>query len=291
MKTLFVLTGFIFTHFFVLAQDDVAIPELTRQVIDQTATLTPAEIGYIEDKLGQFRTSTGSEIAILIVPTTSPETIEQYSIRVVEAWALGREGIDDGVLLLVAKNDRKVRIEVGYGLEGAIPDIYAKRIVDNIIVPEFRNGKFTTGIDEGVDAIIQLAEGEDLPAVTQAQQSGKRNSNSFGGVLIAAFIVSVISGMIKNKFVKTAISIVLALVVGYIFSSIVFAVIAFVISLIFGIGSRGGGGSSGGGTYYGGGGFYGSSGGFGGSSGGFGGGGGFSGGGGSFGGGGASGGW
>ncbi|UXP32786.1 TPM domain-containing protein [Reichenbachiella agarivorans] len=276
-------------QFFAWAQDDVEIPKLKQRVTDQTATLTPYETRYLEEKLEAFEQTKGSQIGILIVSSTSPETIEQYGIRVADEWKLGREGIDDGVLILVAKDDRKVRLEVGYGLEGAIPDIYAKRIVDNVIIPEFRNGKFTSGIDAGVDAVVKLVDGEDLPAVTQTTSSkGNGNRKSFGGVLVAAFVLSIISSFFKNKWVKAGISIVLAIAVGYIFGSIIFAVIAFVISLLFGIGRTGGGG---GGGYYGGGrgGYYGGSGGFGGSSGGgFGG---FSGGGGGFGGGGASGSW
>ncbi|MCV9387500.1 TPM domain-containing protein [Reichenbachiella ulvae] len=288
IQTVFVLLCFIFSHFFVHAADEVPVPELSGRVIDQTATLSSSDISHFTNKLAQFEQRKGSQLTVLILPTTGPETIEQYGIKVAEAWQIGRGGVDDGVILIVAKQDRKVRIEVGYGLEGAIPDIYAKRIIDNIIVPEFRNGQFISGIDEGLDALIKLVDGEELPVVTQTKTKSKRHSFSLGGVLIAAIIITVISSLFKNKFVKIAISIVLAIIVGFIFSSAIISIVTFVISLLFGIkGGRGGGG----GGYYGGG-YYGSSGGFGGFSGGGGfGGGGFSGGGGGFGGGGASGGW
>ena len=113
---------------------------------------------------------------MLIVPTTAPETIEQYSIRVAEAWKIGRKKIDDGALLVVAKNDHKLRIEVGYGLEGALTDVTARRIIDEIITPKFRSGDFAGGISAGVDRIIGVIDGEPLPA-PQPQQS-------FGGVRI-----------------------------------------------------------------------------------------------------------
>jgi len=119
-----------------LSMADAAIPPLKARVTDLTGTLSTNEATQLEQKLAAFEARKGSQIAVLIVPTTQPETIEQYSIRVVDAWKLGRKGIDDGVLLLVAKQDRTVRVEVGYGLEGVLPDAVAKRITDEIIVPE-----------------------------------------------------------------------------------------------------------------------------------------------------------
>lgn len=142
-------------------------PQLKAHVTDLTQTLSPAEQSALESKLIALETEKGSQIGVLIVPTTQPETIEQYAIRVASQWKLGREKQDDGVLLLVAKNDRKLRIEVGYGLEGAIPDVYAKRIVSDIISPKFKQGDFYGGIDAGVDQLIALVRGENLaPPVT-----------------------------------------------------------------------------------------------------------------------------
>ena len=106
----------------------------------------------------------GSQIAVLIVPTTDGEAIEQFSLRVAEAWKIGRKKIDDGALLVVAKNDRHLRIEVGYGLEGALTDVTAKRIIDEIITPQFKTGDFAGGISAGVDRIIRIIDGEKLPA-------------------------------------------------------------------------------------------------------------------------------
>ena len=146
-----------------LAGADVAVPPLKSRVTDLTGTLPAGVAAQLEQRLAAFETKKGSQVAVLIVPTTQPETIEQYSIRVAEAWKLGRKGVDDGALLLVAKNDRTLRIEVGYGLEGALPDAVAKRIVEEIIVPEFRQGDFAGGIVAGIERILGVIEGEPLP--------------------------------------------------------------------------------------------------------------------------------
>jgi uncharacterized protein len=201
---------------------------------------------------------------------------------VAEEWQIGRGGVDDGVLLLIAKDDRKVRIEVGYGLEGAIPDAYAKRIIENIIIPNFRQGQFYNGIENGIGAIIGLIEGEELPEVTQAPPStmGMKNESIFMTLIIFGVIVlSILKALIKKSKYKWAAVSLASILAGLIFGSLIFGGIGFAISsfIMFSSGSSGRGG-----RYYGGG-FSSGSGSFGG--------GGFSGGGGSFGGGGASGGW
>ena len=142
------------------AAADVAVPPLSGRVVDQTGTLSAGDISALTQTLKNLETRKGSQVAVLIVPTTAPETIEQYSIRVAEAWKIGRKKIDDGALLVVAKNDRKLRIEVGYGLEGALTDVTSKRIIDEIIVPKFRNGDFAGGISAGVDRIVAVIDGE-----------------------------------------------------------------------------------------------------------------------------------
>ena len=139
------------------------VPVLREAVTDLTATLEPEDKQQIEGELRNFSAQYGSQLAILIVPTTAPEAIEQYGIRVVDQWQLGRKGVDDGVLLIIAKNDRAVRIEVGRGLEGAIPDAIAKRIIEEIIIPHFREGRFAAGIKAGADTILGLIRGEELP--------------------------------------------------------------------------------------------------------------------------------
>src|SRR6195256_798490 len=146
------------------AAADVAVPPLVGRLVDQTGTLSSGDIDSLTQTLRDFEARKGSQIAVLIVPTTAPEEIEQYSIRVADAWKIGRKKIDDGAILLVAKNDRKLRIEVGYGLEGALTDVTSKRIIDEIITPKFRNGDFAGGISDGVDRIIGVVDGEPLPA-------------------------------------------------------------------------------------------------------------------------------
>src|SRR5688572_8255129 len=142
---------------------DTPVPPLKSRVTDSTGTLTPDQRAALEAKLATFETKKGSQVAVLMVATIKPETIEQYSIRVVEQWKLGRKRVDDGVLLIVAKDDRRMRIEVGRGLEGAIPDAIAKRIVSDMIAPRFREGDFYGGIMAGVDRILRTIEGEPLP--------------------------------------------------------------------------------------------------------------------------------
>ncbi len=141
----------------------VAVPPLTAPVTDLTGTLSTDQAQALDQQLRDFTARKGSQIAVLIVPTTQPEAIEPYSIRVTDAWKLGRKGVDDGVLLLVAKDDRAVRIEVGYGLEGAIPDAIAKRIVAETITPDFKAGRFDAGIQAGVRQLMRLIDGEPLP--------------------------------------------------------------------------------------------------------------------------------
>ena len=143
---------------------DVAVPELVGRVVDQTGTLSSDDIASLTQTLKDLEARKGSQVAVLIVPTTAPESIEQYSLRVAEAWKIGRKKIDDGALLVIAKNDRHLRIEVGYGLEGALTDVTSKRIIDEDITPRFRNGDFAGGISAGVDRIISVIDGEPLPA-------------------------------------------------------------------------------------------------------------------------------
>ena len=132
-------------------------------VTDFTNTLSATTQAQIEQQLTALETEKGSQLAVLIVASTTPEAIEQYALRVAEQWRLGRKGVDDGALLLVAKDDRKLRVEVGYGLEGVIPDAVAKRVIAEIITPSFRQGDFAGGIEAGVDRLVRLIEGELMP--------------------------------------------------------------------------------------------------------------------------------
>jgi len=278
---------------------DVAVPPLTGRVVDQTGTLSAADIAGLTQTLKGLELRKGSQVAVLIVPTTEPETIEQYSIRVAEAWKIGRKKVDDGALLVVAKNDRKLRIEVGYGLEGALNDVTSKRIIDEIITPKFKSGDFAGGISAGVERIIGVIDGEPLPAPPPRPQRQGDNSDltQFLNPLnpFTIIIVLVLGGVFRSVFGRLFGSIatggLIGIVAWFIFGSLILSGIAGVIASIFTMFSdsitaatpRGRGGWSGGssGSSWGG-----SSGGSSSSDSG-----GFSGGGGSFGGGGASGSW
>jgi uncharacterized protein len=155
------------------AAADVAVPSLTARVTDLTATLTSAQQAALEQELQAFEEQKGSQVAVLMVPTTQPEAIEQYSIRVVEKWKLGRKGTDDGALLIIAKDDRTVRIEVGYGLEGVLTDAMSKRIISDDIVPRFKQGDFYGGVTAGVERIMGVISGEPLP--TPRREGGERD--------------------------------------------------------------------------------------------------------------------
>ncbi len=274
-----------------VARAQVPVPPLTAPVIDQTGTLSQEQIASLEHTLRAFNERKGSQISVLIVPTTEPESIEQYSIRVADAWKLGRKGVDDGVLLLVAKDDRTIRIEVGYGLEGALPDVIANRIVSQVIVPRFRQGDFAGGIVEGIDRIIAVIEGEPLP---EPARRAERSPEGIGSALpLLLMLVFIGGGILRRMFGAfggaTAVG-GIAGILAWLLTSVLgvaigAAFIAFIFTLLGGGGFGGGGwtsGRHGRGGYWGGGGFGG---------GGFGGGGGWSGGGGGFGGGGASGRW
>ena len=265
------------------AVEQVPVPTLTAPVTDLTHTLTPEQVSTLQSQLLALQTRKGSQLAILIVPTTQPEAIEQYSIRVAEAWKLGRKGTDDGVLLLVAKDDHAVRIEVGYGLEGVLTDATTNRIIRQWMAPQFRAGNYYQGISDASTRIIQLIDGEALPEPASSSPHGNASSKLPWPLLI--FVVIVGGQILRSIFgrlgaaVLTAagIGLLMWFFVGSLLMSIVGAIFAFV--FVLGSGSGGGGGWSSGPRG-------GWSGGFGG-----GGGGGFSGGGGGFGGGGASGRW
>jgi uncharacterized protein len=264
------------------AQELAAVPALKARVTDLTGSLTPDQAAGLERKLAALEARKGSQIAVLIVPTTRPEAIEQYSIRVAhDHWKLGRKGVDDGALLLVAKDDRALRIEVGYGLEGALPDAIAKRIVDDVIVPRFKSGDFYGGIDAGVDAMIKVVDGEALPP-PERQWQAPRNLNS--GNLHSLFIIGIILVVVAGGILRAAVGRLPAagliggiagaiawLLASSLAAAAVAGLIAFVFTLFGGGSGIGRGGYGGWGGGFGGGGFGG--GGFGGGGGGFGGGG------------------
>ena len=176
---------------------NVAVPPLVGRVVDQTGTLSASSAQELQQSIRAFEARKGSQIAVLIVPTTDGEAIEQFSLRVAEAWKIGRKRIDDGVLLVVAKNDRHLRIEVGYGLEGALTDVTAKRIIDEIITPRFRNSDFTGGISAGVDRIMRIIEGEKLPAPPPPQRQTSNLLNHIDPIF-ALFVLFGFGALMRN---------------------------------------------------------------------------------------------
>jgi uncharacterized protein len=229
---------------------DVAVPPLTGRVVDQTGTLSASDIASLSQTLQDFEAKKGSQIAVLIVPTTEPETIEQYSIRVADAWKVGRKKVDDGAILLVATNDHKLRIEVGYGLEGALTDVTSKRIIDEFIVPKFKSGDFAGGIWAGVDRIIKVIDGEPLPPPKPQQDYGMEGNldelfNPFliFGVFIAGAVLRGLFGRLFGSIATGGVAGVLVwMLVGSVFASAIVGFIAFMFTLIGeSIASSGGG--------------------------------------------------
>ena len=272
-----------------LVPAEVAVPPVAR-VTDLAGVLPDETRAELEKTLAEFEARKGSQLAVLVVPTTAPEAIEQYSLRVAEAWKLGRKGVDDGVLLVVAHEDRRLRIEVGRGLEGAVPDALARRIIDERMVPSFRAGDFAAGITDGVQAVIGLVDGEPLPEPQPLDQGPTELDTRELLLPLGFLLVAGVGSALRPRFgrlpaagvVGVAFSLVTWVMAMGLVTAVLLGALAFVASLLYsllppprpgGLRHRSGGWGSGGGF------------------GGGGGGGGFSGGGGSFGGGGSSGRW
>jgi uncharacterized protein len=258
-----------------LSAAQVAVPPLTGHVIDQTGTLTAEQKAALEQTLTAFEARKGSQLAVLMVASSAPEEIEQYALRVAEQWKLGRKKVDDGAILVIAKNDRAMRIEVGYGLEGALNDLTSKRIISETILPRFKNQDFYGGITAGVEQVIRVVDGEPLPAPASPSSQGIGDVQQYapmlfilalavGGVLRATL------GKVPGSLVTGGVVAVIAwFVVGAISMALVAGVIALLVTLLGGgrmlghgmggyygggRGGRGGGGFSGGGGGFGGGG-------------------------------------
>lgn len=254
----------------------LALPELKTRVTDLTGTLTAEQSQALEGRLAAFDAAKGSQIAVLLLPSTQPETIEQFGIRLAESWKVGRKGVDDGVIVIVAKDDRRLRIEVGYGLEGALNDATAKRIVSEAMSPRFKQGDYFGGLQAGLEAIIAVIEGEALPA-PPAQARGHAGAAGGDGDWPTWIFMAIIFASLARRLLGILGSLGAAGFAGFLafgafglWAAVAAGVVAFLFSFIpLGVlmSARGGGWHSSGS------------------------GGGFSGGGGSFGGGGASGGW
>ena len=267
---------------------DVAVPE-RRIVTDLTGTLSAQQQQALTEKLRVFETRKGSQIAVLIVPTTQPETVEQYALRVADAWKLGRKGIDDGALLVIAKDDRKLRIDTRYGLEGVLNDATSKRIISEVITPLFKHGDFYGGIDAGIDRVLKVVDGEPLPAPQARGYNQEDWSSALPVVILLAFVSGAIFRAMFGRFFGSLVAGGVTGVIAWVVLSVVgvaavAGILAFIFNLFAGAVSpvngwtnrgRNGGGTTGGywGSGWGGGGMGGGWGGGGGSSGDFGGGG------------------
>ena len=274
------------------AQVPSKIPAFDSPVVDTTGTLDAATRQQLEQQALALQQRKGSQLQVLMIPSTQPEDIEAYALRAFESFKLGRKGVDDGVLLVVAKDDRKVRIEVGYGLEGAIPDIAAGRVIQEYMVPKFRQGDYAGGVVDATSQLVRLVDGEPLPEPVASNPTGRDSGDEWLVALFAAFIVSLIARSLFDRLpagLRILFTVAAGALAAWLLSWVVFVGgIGAVIGFFTGLMGRGGGG----GRYarhhdwggFGGGGWGGGS--SGGSSGG-----GWSGGGGMSGGGGASGGW
>ncbi|NMM09424.1 MAG: YgcG family protein [Polaromonas sp.] len=275
------------------AQSVQPVPALTAHVMDNTGSLNAAQREALEAKLTAFEQARGAQVVMLMVPSTQPEDIAAYAQRVGDSWKIGRKSIGDGLLVVVAKNDRKVRIETTKALEGAIPDLAASQIIDSAMTPRFKQGDFAGGLDAAADQIIARINGENLPAPQQGR-SNRRNDGGFSWTNLAVFLFfavpiggRVLSGIFGRKFGSVATGGAVGVLAWLFTSSLLIGGVAALAGIVFalltnlgGLGRAGLGGLGGGGFGRGG------NGGFGGGGGGF-----SSGGGGNFGGGGASGNW
>ena len=275
MLWLLALTAFMPGH---AAEGLVPVPPLQARLTDLTKTLTAEQQAALEQTLRAFETKKGTQIAVLIVPTTKPEEIEQYALRVVESWKLGRKKVDDGALLLIAKDDRTLRIEVGYGLEGVLNDATAKRIVSDVITPPLRQGNYFGGVSAGVEQMMRVIDGEPLPEPKRGA-AGLPVGQNIGQLVPVLFVVAlVLGGVLRKTLGRIPGALVTGgllglagwFLAGALFAAVLAGGAAFLITLLgVGLGRHGGmyaGGLYGGmgGGRYGGGGFGGGGGGFGG---------------------------
>jgi uncharacterized protein len=224
----------------------VEIPPLTTAVTDLTQTLSAEEQTALNEKLTQFSQQSGSQIAVLILPSTQPEDIAQFSIRLADAWKIGREKQDDGVIVIVAKQDRKMRIEVGYGLEGAIPDVVAKRIIAEQLSPAFKQGQFYQGLHLATDTLIKLIQGEQLPAPAQRQPAATQQGlMHWLPILMFAAIIggAILRGMFGAFFGSAATGGALAVLAGFLGAGLLVmglvGLAAFIFTLAMGGGQGG----------------------------------------------------
>jgi len=238
------------------------VPKLATRVTDQAGMLDAAQRQRLEAVLADYEAKTGSQIAVLLVKSTEPEAIEQYSIRVTDAWKLGRKGVDDGVLLLVARDNpaslRRLRIEAGRGVQGVLTDAQSKRILQDVIAPHFKQEHYYEGLVAGVGAIATLLNQEAFPAPPPQQQQRQAVSGNGGFPLWAIFLIIIGASMLRSVFRPRGRTVGTRRGQSHWGS----ATTGFVLGNVIGNMSRGGGGGFGSGGGFGGGGFSGGGGGF-----------------------------
>ncbi|TSA18366.1 MAG: hypothetical protein D4R74_01320, partial [Betaproteobacteria bacterium] len=225
------------------AADAVAVPVLKARITDITGTLSSVQLASLETELRDFEQQKGSQIAVLILPSTQPESIEQYSIRVAEQWKVGRAKTGDGLILIVAKEDQRLRIEVGYGLEGAIPDVVAKRVIREVMAPHFLANDFYGGIRDGIQTLMKLIDGEKLPPPAKAAKVD--DYESLFVVLLAVVIVAggvlkaVLGRALGSAATGVAAGAIAWVLAGAIAAAVIAGIIAFLFALSMGSGGRG----------------------------------------------------
>lgn len=250
-----------------IAAAEVAVPPLTKRVEDQAGLLSAEEARSLEADLAAFEEETSHQIVVLTLPTLEGEAIEGYSMRVAEAWKVGHAELDNGVIVIVAAKDRRARIEVGYGLEGVIPDAIAARILREQMIPEFKRGAMGEGVRRGVAALMAVARGEAIPAASRPQ---RRESTGLEFSLHAIFLGAIVGGLfggaagrIRRWMAPVASGTIAGTIVLVMTTVVGIAIVAALVGALFGFfwsaggaGGRGYRGSGGlGGGYFGGGGF------------------------------------
>lgn len=237
------------------AESYIELPKLADRVTDLTGTLSSAQVSALEQKLAAFEAKKGAQIAVLIVGTTQPSDIAEFGIEVADLWSIGRKGVDDGLIFIIAKDDRRQRLEVGRGLSGVIPDAVAKRIIAEITTPYFQKGDYAGGIDAGVDKIISLVEGETLPPPQTLKNKPQDETGFvlllFGGLFAGSLLSSAFGRVAGGLIAGIGSGLVAYTLLGFGIGAIIIGVIVFfLISSRF---TSGGGGWTNGGGYYGGG--------------------------------------
>jgi len=177
------------------------VPPLRGHVNDYSRLMAPERARALEERLARFEQETGNQVAVLTIPGLEGEDLEGFSIKVADTWKIGKKGFDNGVILLIVQNDRKLRIEVGYGLEGVLPDAIASRIIREVIVPHFRANDYAGGIEAGVESILKVTSGEPLPEAARRRSSrgsGSSLTNLLFIFMILAFPIIAILGNLSQ---------------------------------------------------------------------------------------------